>query len=210
MNYKILRILPEFETNTYLVWDEKTSEAIIIDPAFPAPALINELKNLKLKYVVNTHGHGDHIGGNEFVLQNFKVPLCIHKNDAEMLSNPYLNLSNSFGIDIISPKADILLKDGDKIIIGNEVIKVIHTPGHTSGGICLHTDNLLFSGDTLFCESIGRTDLPSGDFEQLKKSILEKLFILPDETIVLPGHGDSTTIGKEKIENPFVGIIAKL
>jgi len=157
MNYKILRILPEFETNTYLVWDEKTSEAIIIDPAFPAPALINELKNLKLKYVVNTHGHGDHIGGNEFVLQNFKVPLCIHKNDAEMLSNPYLNLSNSFGIDIISPKADILLKDGDKIIIGNEVIKVIHTPGHTSGGICLHTDNLLFSGDTLFCESIGRT-----------------------------------------------------
>ena len=212
MKYKILHVLPEFETNTYLVWDEKSLEALLLDPAFPAPLLKNEIEqnNLKLKYVVNTHGHADHIGGNEFMLCNFKVQLCIHPNDAEMLKNSQLNLSASFGIEIVSPPPEILLNDGDELKIGDKTIRIIHTPGHTAGGICLFTENLLFSGDTLFCESIGRTDLPTGDFERLKKSIVEKLFLLPEETLVLPGHGVSTTIGKEKIENPFVGIIARL
>ena len=154
MKYKILYVLPEFETNTYLVWDEESMEALLIDPAFPSPLLKKEIKqnNLKLKYVVNTHGHADHIGGNEFVLRNFKVPLCIHPNDAEMLENPRLNLSASFGIEIVSPPPDILLNDGDKLTIGDNNIRIIHTPGHTAGGICLLSKNLLFSGDTLFAK----------------------------------------------------------
>ena len=211
MQYKIFNVLPTYGTNTYLVWDEDSKEAIMIDPAAPDKILIQEIqrKGLNLKFVVNTHGHGDHIAGNKLLKDNFKIQLCIHRDDAKMLTDPHLNFSSSIGFNLVSPKTDIILEEGGIIKLGNMEIKIIHTPGHTKGGICLYVDNLLFSGDTLFFESIGRTDLPGGNYSDLEKSIKEKLFTLPDETIILPGHGPETTIGHEKVENPFVGLAAR-
>ncbi|MBC8384736.1 MAG: MBL fold metallo-hydrolase [Candidatus Cloacimonetes bacterium] len=211
MQYKILNVLPIYGTNTYLVWDEDSKEAIMIDPAAPDKILVREIQNndLSLSCIINTHGHGDHIGGNKLMKESFNTNLCIHRADAEMLTSPHLNFSSSIGYNLVSPKADIILKDGATIKFGNKEIEIIHTPGHTKGGICVYVDNLLFCGDTLFCDSIGRTDLPGGNFEDIKKSIREKLFILPEDTIVFPGHGPQTTIGHEKNENPFVGLAAR-
>jgi len=211
MQYKTFNVLPTYGTNTYLVWDEDSKEAIYIDPAAPDKILIQEIqsKNLILKCIVNTHGHGDHIAGNKLLIDHFKTQLCIQQDDAKMLIDPHLNFSAAIGFNLVSPKADIVLKDDGVLKLGNKEIIIIHTPGHTKGGICLYIENLLFSGDTLFCESIGRTDLPGGNYGELEKSIKEKLFILPDETIVLPGHGPETTIGHEKVENPFVGLAAR-
>ena len=210
MKYKIYNVLPEFGTNTYLVWDENSQDAMIIDPAAPDNTLIEEIKNLKLnlKYIINTHGHGDHIAGNKLIKDSFTAPLYIHESDATKLTEAKLNLSEFWDADVVSPPADILLEDGNKITLGSYEVTVIHTPGHTQGGICLLVNGLLFSGDTLFMKGIGRTDLPGGNYETLISSIEEKLFKLPDETIVLPGHGPETTIKKEKRDNPFVGLDA--
>ena len=207
MKYKVYNVLPEFGTNTYIVWDENSRQAMIIDPAAPDRMLTEEIKNLKLdlKYIINTHGHGDHIAGNQLIKDSFSAPLSIHEADAAKLTEAKLNLSEFWNADIVSPPADVLFKDGDKITLGNYEVTVIHTPGHSLGGICLLVDGLLFSGDTLFSKGIGRTDLPGGNYEMLISSIKDKLFKLPDETIVLPGHGPETTIGKEKRNNPFVG-----
>ena len=212
IKYKIFHLLPEFGTNTYLVWDEVSKEAILIDPANVSEELLSFIhkKSLVCKYILNTHGHADHIAGNSFFKEHLNVPLLIHEEDSAMLQNAKQNLSSYIGNDLISPKADLLLHDGDELSLGNELGKIIHTPGHTIGGICIQFSQYLFSGDTLFAESIGRTDFPNGSLKELKKSIQQKLFTLPDETIVLPGHGESTTIEKEKIENPFVGIVSKL
>lgn len=208
MKYKVYNILPEFGTNTYLVWDENSRQAMIIDPAAPDKILLEEIKNLKLdlKYIINTHGHGDHIAGNQLIKDSFPAPLCIHEADAAKLTDIKLNFSEFWNADIVSPPADVLFEDGDKITLGNHEVIVIHTPGHSQGSICLLVEGLLFSGDTLFSKGIGRTDLTGGNYEMLISSIKDKLFKLPDETIVLPGHGPDTTIRKEKRENPFVGI----
>ena len=165
--------------------------------------------NLKLKFLLNTHGHGDHIAGNTMIKNNFDVQLGIHKLDAEMLTNSNKNLSSRWAQNTISPPADFLLSEGDELKIGEKIIKIIHTPGHSKGGVCFLVENLLFSGDTLFAGSIGRTDLPGGNYEQLISSIKQKLLILPDATKVLSGHGPETTIATEKIENPFVGLAAR-
>jgi hydroxyacylglutathione hydrolase len=208
MKFKRYILLPSFETNTYILWEEKSREAILIDPAAPSQEVCSFIKDndMKLKYIVNTHGHGDHIGGNSFFKDNFpEAKLCIHELDSQMLLKADLNLSLYYEQVTVSPPADLLLENAMKTVLGEETIIIYHTPGHSKGGVVLKADNLLFSGDTLFHENVGRTDLPGGVFADLVKSIRSKLFVLPEDTIVLPGHGDETTIGHEKRYNPFVG-----
>ncbi|OPX28534.1 MAG: hypothetical protein B1H06_03065 [Candidatus Cloacimonas sp. 4484_143] len=209
MKYRIFNVLPAFGTNTYLVWDEFSKEAMIIDPADKSQTLLDAVKGLNLKYIVNTHGHGDHIGGNKFLKENTQAKLAIHELDASMLNDPNQNLSTHWGAQLVSASADIKLKDGDSLQLGNKKIAVIHTPGHSRGGICLLVEDLLFCGDTLFAGSIGRTDLPGGDYATLINAIKTKLLILNGNTKVFPGHGPDTTIEDEKIGNPFVGMMAR-
>lgn len=208
MKHKTFNVLPEFGTNTYLLWDETSKEAMIIDPANQSRALLEAIKDLNLKFIVNTHGHGDHIGGNKFLKENTQAKLAIHELDAPMLTDSSKNLSTHWGANLVCPEADIKLRDDDFLQLGENKVKIIHTPGHSRGGICLLVEDLLFCGDTLFAESIGRTDLPGGDYSTIIRSIKEKLFILNDKTKVLPGHGPETTIGYEKVNNPFAGMRA--
>ncbi len=180
---------------------------MVIDPGADGEQIKNILdkNNLKLKYILNTHGHADHIGANKFLKKHFpEAKIFIHSKDAKMLTNAYENFSKQMGLAITSPSVDILLEDNQEIEFGNQIIKVIYTPGHTQGGVCFLLDNILFSGDTLFASSIGRTDLNGGSTHQLLLSIKEKLFILPENTKVYPGHGEETNIGKEIKTNPFL------
>ena len=211
MKYKTSNVLKNFWTNTYLVWDEISREAMYIDAAFPHENLVSEIAkyDLKLKYILNTHGHGDHIGGNTLLKETFNAQIGIHKIDAEMLFNPQKNLSSRWAEDVISPKADFFIEDEVELKLGEKIIKVIHTPGHSAGSVSFLVEELLFSGDTLFAGGIGRTDLPGGNYGELISSIQKKLFILPDDTIVLSGHGLQTTIATETLENQFVGLAAR-
>ncbi len=193
-------------SNCYIVGCEETSEAAVIDPGAEPETILSELEknNLKLKYIINTHGHVDHIGANAEVKNSTGVPILIHEKDAGLLEDPQANLSMFVGGKLTLPPAEQLLEEGDEIDIGTIKLKVIHTPGHTRGGISLKTDQEVFTGDSLFAGSIGRSDLPGGNHKQLIKSIKEKLLPLGDEMIVYPGHGPASSIGKEKKMNPFL------
>ena len=195
------------ETNCYIAADSSSKDAIIIDPGDNADAIIETIRTdgLIVRAIVNTHGHADHIAANAALKKQFDCPIMIHELDAPYLADPEANLSALIGyIEPISPPADRLLKDGGEITIGQLVFRVIHTPGHTPGGISLLENEVLFSGDTLFADSVGRTDFPGGSHEQLINSIQEKLLVLPDSTLVYPGHGPLTTIGNERQNNPFL------
>ena len=178
--------------------------AIVIDPGGNPELIFPELKGKKLYYIINTHGHYDHIGANNDLKAYFDTKLLIHKDDYEMLVNPELNLSVMVDAQFISVLPDVLLDDGDELEFFDHKLEIIHTPGHTKGSICIKIGKILFSGDTLFYHSIGRTDLPGGNFEKLKESIKKKLYILDDDILVYTGHGPNTTIGEEKKFNEFV------
>ena len=188
--------------NCYVVSFDPSKHSVIIDPGADPERIKSALnKNyLTAKYIINTHGHGDHIGANAA----FGLPVLIHRLDEDFLYDPSKNLSEAFMLRIRSPKASRLLEDGDRIEFGGCEMSVIHTPGHTPGGISLKMGNSLFTGDTLFAGGIGRTDLPDGDENRLMRSIKEKLLVFDDNTVIYPGHGPDSTIGDEKNGNPFL------
>ncbi len=190
------------ETNCYIAGDESTKEVFIIDPGADYKKIKNiiDRDGLKPKAVINTHGHGDHIGADS----EFDLPIWIHSLDAEFLQDPSKNLSGMLGFLLKTKKAKRLLKEGDVLKIGNLKLEVIHTPGHTPGSICLKADKVIFTGDTLFHEGVGRTDFAYGSQEDIIRAIKEKLFTLDHSYIVYPGHGPVSTIGHEKTNNPFV------
>lgn len=193
-------------TNCYIVYCLQTLAAAVIDPGGNASEILTMLRreNLKVEYIINTHGHADHIQANAPIKKETGAAILIHRDDAEMLTSANKNLSAFIGGGITSQPADRLLADGDTISLGAIEFTVLHTPGHTPGGICLKTDNILFSGDTLFAESIGRTDFPGGSYRDLITSVQTKLMGMDDDTKVLPGHGPETTIGWERKYNPFI------
>jgi hydroxyacylglutathione hydrolase len=198
------------DTNCYILACPQTRQAMIIDPGALSEAEINNIlglvgqHDLNVQFIANTHGHIDHIAGNFIIKESTGAELLIHKDDADMILSGSANGSVMFGRNVVSPPADRLLKDEEQIDLGKISLKVLHTPGHTPGCICLYVVGLLFSGDTLFAGSVGRTDLPGGSDKAIIRSIKEKLMTLPDETVVRPGHGPRTTIGREREGNPFL------
>lgn len=195
-------------TNCYLLTDEATGKMLVIDPGAPDRRLlsaINKAGSENLEYILLTHGHFDHIGGVEMLRKLGGAKLAVFGKDATMIGNPAINGSDSFNMPkVICRKADIVLKDGDTITLGDSVIEVIATPGHTAGGCCYYCDGVLYSGDTMFFESCGRCDLPTADQRMMRKSLKKLADTFPDETKVFSGHGMETTIGHEKEHNPYL------
>lgn len=195
-----------YAANCYIVVDGKTNRAMVIDPGGSTEDLISfiEKNKLNIEYIVLTHGHADHIGGVIELNNNLKVPIMAHIDEVDLLKDKDKNLSSQMGTKTVEVEPTILLNDGDKFSLGTLEVKVIHTPGHTEGGMSLLIENNLFSGDTIFKGSVGRSDLYSGNPSVLIDSIKKKLLVLEDDVTVWPGHGDTTTIGEEKLFNPHV------
>ena len=204
MIFKRLVVGP-FASNCYIIGSESNKEGVIIDPGADAEEILKNVKDLGLdtKFIVLTHGHIDHIGALKEVKDATGAEAAIHTDDAKSLNDH--SLGRVFGLSYPPPPApDRLLKGGDSIDIGDLHLLVLHTPGHSPGGICLLGEGVVFSGDTLFNFGIGRYDFPGGSYSQLMNSIHTKLMILADNTIVYPGHGPDTTIGTERQGNPFL------
>jgi glyoxylase-like metal-dependent hydrolase (beta-lactamase superfamily II) len=204
----ILESLPTgpLQVNCYILGCEVTRQAAVIDPGGDVPQILALLKqhDLQLQLVINTHGHFDHIGGNRQLLAATGAELLLHQADSTLLASAAKHAA-AFGMQTdMSPAPQRLLNGGEQLALGELLIDVLHTPGHTPGGICLLIEDQVIVGDTLFAGSIGRTDLPGGDHQTLINSIREKLLILPDATVAHPGHGPSTSIGREKSYNPFL------
>lgn len=191
--------------NTYLVWDD-TNKGFIVDPGGLNEKIINSIEeeNIDLEYIILTHGHCDHIGGVLAVQEKYNCKIVAARAELPMLEDHRINMSRDFFGKPVEFTPEILVDEGDTMEIGNMVLHFIMTPGHSEGGMCIRIGRVLFSGDTLFHGSVGRTDFIGGSMKVLVNSIKEKLFVLPDETKVFPGHMGSTTIGFEKENNPFV------
>ncbi len=201
------RAMGSMGANCYLYACMESKKAVIIDPGADGKRIYRWVleKGLKVDYILLTHGHVDHIGAVDELRELLgEVSVGIHAGDAGMLTDGKQNLSSYFGPGLVLKKADFLLQDRQELAIGKEVLKVISTPGHSPGGVCFLCSEGLFSGDTLFAGSIGRTDFPGGSMNQLLDGVKKKLLILPEETRVFPGHGEETSIGEEKRDNPFL------
>ncbi|MCG6892850.1 MAG: MBL fold metallo-hydrolase [Desulfobacteraceae bacterium] len=196
------------QANCFVVGCEDTRKAAVIDPGDEADRILMSLAehSLKVEAIINTHGHFDHVGANRRMKEATGAPIIIHAADAGMLQSLAASAA-SWGMTAEnSPDADRTVEDGDEISVGNITFRVLHTPGHTPGGISLYADGVVFVGDALFAGSIGRTDFPGGDYGTLINAIQNKLFTLPDDTVVYAGHMGTTTIGREKRTNPFARI----
>lgn len=191
----VMQTVGNMSVNTYILFESGSNEAIVIDPGAEPEAILLLLRGKKLKGILLTHGHADHIGAVE-ALRNEDAPVYIHKKDARMLTNPNLSLAKMVGIKENQGEPDYCLEEGEMSLAGL-TINVLHTPGHTPGSVCFLIDNILFSGDTLFERGVGRTDLPGGDEKAMTASIA-KLMQLDKETEVYPGHGSATTIRSER------------
>ncbi len=199
-------IVGPLQVNCFILADENTKDAVVIDPGDDGQDIMKVIrdKGLKVKYIVNTHAHFDHVGANKVIKEATGAELLLHEADASVLAT-VSSQSRSFGMNpVMSPPPDRLLKHGDIITAGEVSLKVLHTPGHTPGGISLLEQGMVFTGDSLFAGSIGRTDFPGGDLMTLLRSIKTNLMVLPDDTKVFCGHGPASTIGAERLENPFL------
>lgn len=204
MKIKKFEVGPLF-VNCYVVYDESSKETIVIDPGDEPDLIVDFIKeeSLYVKYIVCTHGHFDHIGAVKEIKEETGAKIALHEKDIEAYKNSPSIAKEFFGFEIDhQPEPDILLKDGDSVTVGNLQFKIIHTPGHSPGSISLYCNGYLFTGDTLFAGSAGRTDLMGGSLEELFNS-LKKIAILPSNTIVLPGHGPKTKLEVEIKSNPF-------
>lgn len=199
-------VLGQVSTNCYLIYNEATRKAVIVDPADNAAYILNKCRELGItpEAILLTHGHFDHILATDDIRRAFRCKVYAGREEEAMLEDPSLNLSGSFGGDQMGFEADYLARDGEVLDLIGYRWKVIFTPGHTAGSVCywVEKEAVLISGDTLFADSLGRTDLPTASSSAIVTSILEKLFVLPEDTMVYPGHGDPTTIGHEKQYNP--------
>lgn len=199
-------ILGEVSTNCYLIYHQSTREAVVVDPADNAAYILNKCRELAVKpaAILLTHGHFDHILAVKDICRAFLCKVYAGREEDRLLQDSSLNLSGSMGSEQMSVEADVLVKDGDMLSLIGFEWKVLETPGHTAGSVCYYVESeqVLFSGDTLFANSLGRTDLPTGDMGAILRSIKEKLLLLPEDTMVYPGHGEATTIGHEQKYNP--------
>jgi hydroxyacylglutathione hydrolase len=199
-------VLGKLATNCYLLGCNLTKEAAVIDPAEEDEIILTQLEKdgFSLRYIINTHGHADHIAGNKMLKSRTSAKIFIHRLDEDMLNDPQKNLSFFTGMPIKSPPADKYLEEGKNIRVGSLDILVIHTPGHSPGSVSLKIEGKIFTGDTLFANGIGRTDLPGGSLSEIQHSIKDKLMVLDNNCEILPGHGPGSTLQREIDNNPWL------